>query len=232
MVDELKIAGWGPPPADLSLGGDEVHVWRGTVRASASEIEAIRSALSRAERRELDRHPSPKNFAAARDMARSLLAAYLEAPPGQIRLAEGEDGRLALEDSTQSAPHWDFGWAENRAVFVISATRRLGMHLQAVPRDLDVSGLMSEIPPREASLVEFYSPQNRARAVAGYYAEREAQRRLARSLGVTADELEGRVERLRLGKRFVAALAADGWDWMPSFWQYGGRPEGPEQEDA
>jgi hypothetical protein len=229
MADELKIAGWGPPPADLFLGDEEVHVWRGTVKGTAAELEPLLGQLSRRERREMNRHPAPKNYAAARLMIRSLLGRYLNLPPGKVKLEEGRRGRLVLAKAPQGPPHWDFGWGEDRAVFAISATQPLAVHLEVIPRDLDVSGWMRDLAPREASLIEFYSPQNRARFVVGYHAEREAERRLAAYQWGEGSPGGARLERLRLGKRFVAALAAEGWDWSPSFWRYP-RP-GPEDED-
>jgi hypothetical protein len=85
-----------------------------------------------------------------------------------------------------------------------------------------VDQLMRRMPPREASLVEFLSPDNRARSVVGYHVEREAERRLELYRGDQPGRSprDFRVERLRLGKRFLAAVAAEGWDWSPSFWRY------------
>ena len=225
MVDELKIAGWGPPPEDLSLGEDEVHVWRGTVRASASELRTILAQLPRRERRAVDAHAHPKSLAAACFMRRALLSRYLGIEPGKLRLHEGDGGHARLGRAPAGAPHWDFAWGDTRAVFAISAAHPVAVHLDVIPPDLDVSHLLDQVPAREARLAEFLSPANRARTLAGYHAEREAERGLA--AGGAGD---GRVERLRLGKRFVAALAAEGWDWTPSFWQYGGASSEPEDE--
>jgi hypothetical protein len=221
MVDELKIAGWGLPPADLSLGEDEVHVWRGTVRATADQLDEIFPVLSRPERRQAKRHPVPKNFAAARFMLRSLLGRYLEVEPAALRLADLPGARLVLAGSA-GPPHWDFSWGDDRAVFAISASQRLGIHLEVVRDERQVDELMRRMPPREASLVEFLSPDNRARSVVGYHVERGAERRLelySQDHG-GRPPADFRVERLRLGKRFLAAVAAEGWDWSPSFWRY------------
>ncbi len=221
MVDDLKIAGWGPPPTHLSLEPDEVHVWRGTVRASRAEAERMAGALSRRERREADRAEQPKAWVAARFMVRSLLGRYQDVEPSKVKLRDGADGRAALDGDAGGSPYWDFDWADSRALFAISASQPLAIHLEVVPEDLDVSALMAEMPPREASLAEFLSPQNRARTVVGHRAEREAVRRLG------GEAAEARIERLRLGKRFVAALAARGWEWTPSFWQYEGGSDEP-----
>lgn len=226
MVDELKIAGWGPAPTDLSLGTDEVHVWRGTVRAKTSELDQVLAALPRDERRQAKRHPEPRSFAAACLMRRWLVGRYLGGEPSELRFDELPGGRLVVAGSTPQTPSWDFAWGGTRAVFAVSATHRVAVHLDVIPRDLDVSHLAAGVPPREASLAEFLSPQSRARALAGYHSERQALRRLGEGAGTG----QARVERLRLGKRFVAALAAEGWEWSPSFWQYGGGREEAHDE--
>jgi 4'-phosphopantetheinyl transferase len=226
MVDEITIAGWGPPPARLSLEADEVHVWRGTVKASSAEAEAMLGVLSPAERHAADGHEPRRSFVAARFMLRSLLARYLDRDPADLEIEDDADGRPSLRGSHAGAPHWDFDWADTRAVFAISASQPIGMHVQAIPDEAEVDALAREMPAREAKLAEFLSPKNRARAVVGYRAEREALRRLAGGEPDAAGDW--RVERLRLGKRFVAALAARGWDWSPSFWQY--EPPPPASE--
>lgn len=230
VIDELKIAGWGPAPADLRLADNEVHVWRGTVKASASELREILPTLPRSERKQAARHPQTRNFAAARHMLRFLLGGYLRREPERLKLADDASGHLRLS-RVSDAPPWDFAWGGNRALFAISSGQRLGLHLEVVPGDLDVSGMMDDVPPREARLIEFYAPQNRARAVVGYRAERCALERLA-TQAERSEPPGARVERLRLGKRFVAALAAEGWDWTPSFWQYGAeRSDSSDPED-
>lgn len=228
MVDELKIAGWGPAPTNPSLGADEVHVWRGTVRARAEELDGILRELPRDERRQAKRHTDPRSFAAACLMRRSLLGRYLGIEPSKLRFSQTPSGRPTL--GRQPAPHWDFAWADSRALLAISASQPLAIHLDVIPRDLDVAHLAAAVPRREASLAEFLSPQSRARALAGYHAERQAMRRLAEQTGEDEGARGARVERLRLGKRFVAALAAQGWEWSPSFWQYGGGREEPDDD--
>jgi hypothetical protein len=228
MLDELKIAGWGAPPADLSLGENEVHVWRSTVRASSSELDQIMRVLPRGERRDAERADKPKVFAAQRHMLRSLLGRYLGEDPGAVRLGEDESGRAVLARPRPGQPHWDFAWGDTRAIFAISASLPLAVHLEVVPRDFDVSALLEHVPPREAGLAEFLSPQNRARAIVGYYAEQQARGRLAMRLGDPGATPDAQIERLRLGKRFVAALAAQGWGWSPSFWSFGELDEDDE----
>lgn len=229
MVDELKIAGWGRAPADLSLGDDEVHVWRGTMRVPARQLDDVLRSLPRAERRAVERAERPKVAAARRAMLRSLLGRYLGEEPSRVRLTDGPGGREVLARPLSRPVHWDFAWGDTRAVFAISASQPLALHFEVVPRDLDVSHLMAQLPRREASLAEFLSPPNRARSVVGHHAEEQARQRLAAYLG-DGGTPGAQVERLRLGKRFVAALAAQGWSWSASFWSFG-EPDDDDSND-
>ena len=231
MVDETKISGWGTAPTDLSLGADEVHVWRATLNSKWEAVDRMLPVLSRRERREARRHELPKHFATGRFMVRTLLARYLGCEPERLKLRSGRDGRPVLDE--RGAPHFDYAWAQARGVFAISATHPVGVFVDAVPADLDVSAWLRELPPREASRMEFLSPENRARSAVGYQAEQEALRRLAAVLGEDPARTlpDCRVERLQLGKRYVAALAAQGWDWSAGFWHFQTPGETGEPEE-
>lgn len=74
-TDDLKAARWGTAPEELWLGRDEVHVWRARLNARAAEVEEMLPVLSWRERRRMKRLDKPKQYAAARHMVRTLLAA-------------------------------------------------------------------------------------------------------------------------------------------------------------
>jgi hypothetical protein len=233
MVDELKIAGWGTAPADLSLGEDEVHVWRWTTRPSSAAFAQIMAELPEADRLEAERATGekPKVFAARRFLLRTLVGRYLGEDPAGLRFEEDSDGHPRLLGGQPNHPHWDFAWGDTRAIFAVSASKPLAVHLEVVPKDFDVSALMAHVPPRDAERAQFLSPQSRARAVVGYYAEERALQRLGALLGNSQGRPDAQIERLRLGKRFVAALAAEGWGWSSSFWSFGELDEDDQDVD-
>ncbi|MFL5821487.1 MAG: hypothetical protein ACJ76S_12475 [Solirubrobacteraceae bacterium] len=228
MVEELKIPAWGVAPEHLDLDPGEVHVWHAKLNARFAE-EGL-AVLSRPERREMKRHAVPKHFAGGRYLVRTLLGRYLGRDPARLALRPGRDDRLELAEP--GAPHFDFAIGAGRGLLVVSASHRLALGVDFVPDDLDVSQRMRDMPPRQARVAEFLSPESRVRAVVGYHAELKAARRLARYCGREAEgeSLECRVERLRLGDKAVAALAVEGWEWSSSFWSYGREPERVEPE--
>lgn len=218
MAEELKISAWGVAPEHPTLAEDEVHVWHARLNARLAN-EAL-PTLSRGERREMKRHEVPKHFAGGRYLVRALLGLYTGQDPAKLKLDLGPGDRLVLE--APDPPRFDFASGGGNALFAISAGPRLALGADFLPDDLDVSERLRELPPREAKMVEFLTPEARAAAAVGHQAELKAMRRLE-----LFDELDGaagpgdcRVERLRMGANYVAALAAEGWDWSPSYWSF------------
>jgi hypothetical protein len=228
MAEELKIPAWGVAPERLDLGPGEVHVWHAKLNARFAQ-EGL-PVLSRAERREMKRHAIPKHFGGGRYLVRTLLGRYMSRDPARLALRVGPDERLEVAEP--GAPHFDFAIGAGRGLFVVSATHRLALGVDFIPDDLDVSQRMRDMPPRQARVAEFLSPESRLRAVVGYHAEVRAQRRLARycTCDVGGEPSDYRVERLRLGEKAVAALAVEGSDWSSSFWNYGRGDEPVDRE--
>lgn len=230
-TEDAKAARWGSPPEHLRLGEDEVHVWRAKLNARAAEVEQLVPVLSRAERREMKRADKPKDYAAGRHLIRTLLSRYLGGDPRKLSLKSAPDGRLVL--AQDGAPHFFLDSTSGRALFAISATQRVALAIEEVPSEAEIRQRISAMPSREARQMEFLSPQSRAQAVVGYEVEGRAMERLTAAGGPA----ESRVERLKVGGSYVAALAAEGWDWSPSFWRYwrageSGRPDGDDEEAA
>lgn len=223
-MEDLKAARWGTPPAQLSLGVDEVHVWRAKVNIRAAEMEQLLPDLPWRERRAAKRADQPKQFVAVRHMVRALVGRYLDREPGRVKLSR-DDGRLALGDD--GAPHLHLDVSQGRALLAVSGSQTVAVAIDVVPdQEEEITARMRAVPPREARQLEFLSADNRAQMVVGYQVERRALDRLAQNGGVP----ESRVERLKVGGGYVAALAADGWEWSPSFWRYLRPSERPEDE--
>jgi hypothetical protein len=208
--DEVKAPRWGAPPPSLSLGPDEVHVWRASLKVVARTFDAMASVLSRAERRELERADDPKQEVGRLHLIRTLLAGYVGRDASRLRLRRGADGRPRL--AGRRAPHFDLACCERRALLAVAA-RPVSVVIAAVPRDeAEVAARLERLPPRDARLLGFLSAHNRAQAVVGHEVEERALERLGAGV-------EGRVERLKVGGEHVGAVAAEGWDWSPSFWR-------------
>lgn len=90
---------WRPPPGELLLAPDEVHLWR--VHLPSFEVPGVSTAdvLSRDEllRLERFRHAGARHaFAAGRTLLRILLGRYTRTHPHRIRLTISPEGKPCL----------------------------------------------------------------------------------------------------------------------------------------
>lgn len=209
-IDDVKAPRWGVPPPALALDEDEVHVWRTRAPVGKKELRHILGLLPRAERHRVERSSRPNELAARLYVTRTLLGRYDGRDFAKVRLGP----RRALR--ARHAPHFDVAMAGRLALFAISFSHRLAVAVEAVPSGDELERQLRELDSRLARQVEFLSPEARAQAVAGYRVERLAIERLG-----APDAGAAQVERLKVGGSHVAALAAEGWGWSPSFWEEG-----------
>jgi 4'-phosphopantetheinyl transferase len=91
---------WKNPPSDLSLGGNEIHIWRAGVEGAGLEtLAACRQLLSsdecqRADRFRFERHR--RRFTLCRGLLRLLLGRYLATVPERIEFTYGEHGKPGI----------------------------------------------------------------------------------------------------------------------------------------
>jgi hypothetical protein len=225
-MQDIKADRWGTPPDELSLGEDEVHVWRIRLNVRSAQVPELAPVLTRGERREMKRAEQPKHYLAARHAIRVVLGAYLGCEPSSVKLRDAGPGRL--EVARGAGPNVALGVCGRRALLAVSATQQVGVAIEEFPSESEVDARLGHLPPREARQMAFLSPQNRASAVIGHQVEGEARERLVAAGGAA----DSRVERLKVGGSHVAALAADGWDWSPSFWRYERPGEEADEEDG
>src|SRR2546428_1370593 len=87
--------GWFPPPRDLALEYDEVHVWRAAADPAASAREGLRQTLAMSERARADRFAFRRDrdrFIARRGRLRAILGRYLAVDPGRLQFNDGSGG--------------------------------------------------------------------------------------------------------------------------------------------
>jgi 4'-phosphopantetheinyl transferase len=90
---------WHPPPESLTLGRDEVHVWRAALDRSAADRQRLEQTLSADERTRAGRfyfQRDREQFIAARGLLRAILGRYLCVEPDQLRFGYSAHGKPAL----------------------------------------------------------------------------------------------------------------------------------------
>lgn len=103
---------WEPPPQSaVMLDEAAIHIWRLPLDLPAQWLESARQMLTPEETRRADRFiraEHGRRFTAARAALRVLLAGYLNAEPGDLRLAQNEYGKPYLAgDHENSRIHFN-----------------------------------------------------------------------------------------------------------------------------
>jgi len=94
-----KLPRWNPPPESLTLGRDEVHVWRAALDRSAADRQRLEQTLSldeRARARKFYFSRDRERFIVARGLLRAILGRYLGVEPDQLRFGCSAHGKPFL----------------------------------------------------------------------------------------------------------------------------------------
>jgi 4'-phosphopantetheinyl transferase len=122
---------WAPPPPQLSLAEDEIHVWRAWLDRPVGRIEHSLSAdeWTRADRFHFDR--DRRRFVAGRAILRAILARYLDLAPGAIVFRYLPHGKPVLATpSLRSAVEFNLAHADRLALYVFSASGDVGIDVE------------------------------------------------------------------------------------------------------
>src|SRR5882672_8320794 len=88
-----------PPPLDLELAPDEIHVWIVSLDVPADRLTWLRSLLNADELARADRFLQPHHrihSVVARGCLRSMLARYLRVAPQSVEFQFNSHGKPAL----------------------------------------------------------------------------------------------------------------------------------------
>src|SRR3989475_5214975 len=128
--------GWSPPPRDLALEYDEVHVWRAAADPAASAREGLRQTLAMSERARADRFAFRRDrdrFIARRGRLRAILGRYLAVDPGRLQFNDGSGGKTALAPGVGGV-RLPFHGASSRGLVLYAGARgpEIGVGLQTI----------------------------------------------------------------------------------------------------
>jgi 4'-phosphopantetheinyl transferase len=129
----------------LSLGDDEVHVWRVDLNAAVANPSRWEQVLSPDERERAARFRFEKDrlhFSAARSWLRMVLGRYLDSDPGGLRFRYAEKGKPSL-DPSQEASRLTFNISHSGgvALFAFTRGRELGIDVERVRRDFNTDAI-------------------------------------------------------------------------------------------
>jgi len=163
-------------PVALAKVSPSLDAWTCELARSASDIEALATALSSAELERAARFGRPElrdRYIVGRATLRVLLGARLGVMPGDVVIARGPRGRPYLGD----ARTLDFNVSHTDAIalFGMTSGQRIGVDIEHADRQLNVDGVARKfMTPREQARLAALDVDARRRALLRIWTCKEA----------------------------------------------------------
>ena len=243
-------ASWTPPPRNLALGDDEVHVWCANVAlAAAVQLPWLAQLLSDDERRRAARFYFERDrarFSAARGLLRSLLGGYLGVEPTQLVFTYALHGKPMLAElPVPSDLQFNLAHADELAVYAFTRRRRLGVDIELIRHIPDADQIARRFfSIREQKRLAALSPGEKEISFFNCWTRKEAYvKALGEGLSRPLDQFDvtlapgepaqllavanspeepGRwsFQESAPARGYVGALAVEGRDWRLSRWRW------------
>lgn len=152
-----------PPSGPLTLGLDEVHVWRASLRPADGVLARLEAHLSPDERARAARFRFPQHrtaFVAGRGAQREILARYTGLPASALAYREGSHGKLELDGpAAASGIRFNVSNSGDLALYALTLRREIGVDLELLkpmPDGIDIAKRFFSAPENEvfAALAE------------------------------------------------------------------------------
>ena len=239
---------WSRPPAKPALSRNEVHLWRTTVEVPAFDFARLQGLLSSDESAraagflfEGDRH----RFVIARGFLRAILSLYLHCTPTELHFKYTEYGKPSLANPHVDS-NLDFNLAHSgkQALYGITLERAIGVDIEQIRREFASEEITRHFfSVGEARRLLSIPTNDRPKAFFDCWTRKEAFIK-AKGVGLSLplnqfdvslspeeptllletkwDKKERSRWSLRaidVGPNYSAAVAVEGHDWQPSYWQ-------------
>ncbi|NET55757.1 MAG: 4'-phosphopantetheinyl transferase superfamily protein [Symploca sp. SIO2E6] len=157
---------WQPPPQNLVLSEEDVHIWRAKLDLPVVQIQQLAQTLSTDEQQRADKfyfEKDKKHFIAGRGFLRVILARYLDLEPAQLKFAYSSRGKPTLANITPGGTV-DFNLSHSRgmALYAVTRNRQIGIDLEYIRSVSDVDQLAKRFfSPRESAVISSLSPEQK-----------------------------------------------------------------------
>lgn len=238
-------ATWDPPPDDLGLPPDEVHVWRAALDLPDPLAEALGRLLSADERERAERFHFARDrrrFSAGRGLLRDILSRYLNAAPQELRFHYNAHGKPSLYGSDL---RFNLSHSGGLALFAVTVGGEVGVDVERIRPEVMQEGLARRyFSPREVTALEALPPEQQPPGFFNCWTRKEAYiKARGEGLSLPLDSFDvslepgkparllyvkdapGEAERwslwdLEVGAGFAAALALNSTGKTLRRWQY------------
>ncbi len=170
---------WNPPSDSPVLAGDEVHVWRITLRQPVSLTRRLAQFLNAEESARASRFHFPEHrerFIVGRSVFKIILGAYLNEDGANINFKYSDYGKPLLAGRhAGSELSFNLAHSNDVAVYAITLSRRIGIDIEYVRPDLADDRIAERFfAPAEVAVIRALPPENRTEAFFNCWTRKEA----------------------------------------------------------
>jgi 4'-phosphopantetheinyl transferase len=242
------VPGWFLPPERLTLGSDEVHVWRAGLDQAPSQIRAFLPTLAADERARAERFQlktSRERYIVARGVLRSILGTYLNRAPESLRFRYGSRGKPELvPESAEGVIRFNVSHSGRVALYAIASAREVGIDLELIRHRVRVEQMADRFfSRREIETLRALPTHLRRRAFFLCWTRKEAYiKAKGEGLSLPLDRFDvsltpgepavllstqqdpdeaprWSLQELSPAPGYVGALAVQGHGWSCSYWE-------------
>ena len=238
---------WRAPPADPTLAGDDVHVWRAPLDLPPARVAELRRALSDDEAQRADRlrfDHLRAHAVVSRGLLRTILSRYLRLAPHQLVFRANAFGKPALASpDTAGELHFSVAHSGGLVLYAFARAHPVGVDLEQIRADLDYELIAATVfSAQERAVLRALPQELQGAAFFACWARKEAYIKAhgaglslpldrftvafapgqpARLLSSDHDDpARWSLRALEPGPGYAGALAVRGHGWRLTCWQW------------
>lgn len=132
---------WPPPPPEVCLLDDEIHIWRAPLDLEPKLVHQLNAYLAPDEQTRAARFKFDQDrlrFIAARGILRAILSIYLHQTAASLVFSYGPHGKPTLKPGDTHSPiHFNLSHSHGVALYAVTKTREVGIDIEALRAKAD-----------------------------------------------------------------------------------------------
>lgn len=240
---------WNIPPPSIVLQNNEVHVWRASLNAPLSTIQALKQVLLDEELTRAGRFYFEKGrhgYIVTHGMLRILLGRYLHVDPRQLRFTTNAYGKPSVESPDNGVQlHFNLSHTHELVVFAFTYLGEVGVDIEYMRTNVEYEELAKRFfSPNENAVLHALPEDMKQEAFFNCWTRKEAYIK-ARGMGLSLPlnlfdvSLKPGEPAALLGSRenaqevarwtfqamtmppeYAGTLAVEGYGWHAHYWQW------------
>jgi len=157
---------WTLPSSDLSLSGNDVHVWRANIDLPISRLEELERTLCDSEKARAGRFvfdADRRRYIAGRGFLRLILGRYIRQLPEALVFSYSPRGKPELvANSPAETLYFNVSHSHDMALYAVSRTRCVGIDIEHIAAKCNVEQLAKRyFFPREFDAICAVAPERK-----------------------------------------------------------------------